>query len=110
VERLHIDGQEYTWKAVVRAAPGPDGSQRRCIRVRLWCGGRTGRALQADLMKRSQPTQTEQSYRYPAAADVRVLVDHGLRVGWVPATGGGTFQITSGADLNLPGFVFTDLL
>jgi hypothetical protein len=28
----------------------------------------------------------------------------------VPATRGGTFQITSEADVTLPGFVFTDLL
>jgi len=40
----------------------------------------------------------------------RALIDHGLRLGWVPATRGVTFQITSGADVVLPGFVLTDLL
>jgi hypothetical protein len=110
LRRLHIDGVEYTWMADVRAAPGPDGRRHRCIRIRVWSDGKTGCALQADVTQRSRPVRTEESYPYPAAADVRVLIDHGLRVGWVPAIRGGTFQITSGADVALPGFVLTDLL
>ena len=107
---LHIDGLEYIWNADVRSAPGPDGRRHRCIRIRAWSDGKTGCALQADLTEPSRPAQTEESYPYPTAADVRALIDHGLRLGWVPATRGGTFQITSGADLSLPGFVLTDLL
>jgi hypothetical protein len=110
LRRLHIDGLEYTWTAVVRAAPGPNCRRHRCIRIRVWSNGKTGCALQADLTERSRPAQTEESYPYPAAADVRAFIDHGLRTGWVPTTRGGTFQITSGADVVLPGFVLTDLL
>ncbi len=110
LRRLHIDGLEYTWTAVVRAAPGPDGRRRRCVRIRVWSGGKTGRALQADLAGRSLPAGADESYPYPTAADVRVLIDHGLRTGWVPAARGGTFQVTSGAEVALPGFVLTDLL
>lgn len=110
LRKLHIDGREYTWKADVRAAPGPDGRRHRCIRIRVWGGGKTGCALQADVTERSHPAAAEESYPYPAAADVRALIDHGLRAGWVPATRGGTFQITSGAGVALPGFVLTDLL
>jgi hypothetical protein len=60
-----------------------------------WSGGKTGCALQAYLTERSRPTQPEESYPYPAAADVRALIDHGLRVGWAPETRGGTYQIPS---------------
>ena len=107
---LHADGREYAWKADVRAAPGPDGRRHRCIRIRVWGGGKTGCALQADVTQRLLPAQTQERYPYPTAADVRALIDHGLRAGWVPATRGGTFQITSVADLALHGFVLTDLL
>jgi hypothetical protein len=107
---LHVDGREYAWKADVRAAPGLDGRRHRCIRIRVWGGGKTGCVLQADVMERSGPAQTEERYPYPTAADVRTLIDHGLRVGWVPATRGGTFQITSVADVALPSLVLTDLL
>jgi len=107
LRRLHIDGREYVWKADVRSAHGPDGRRQRCLRVRAWSGGKTSRALQADLVDRSRPAQ---AYPYPEAADVRALIDHGLRAGWVPAAHGGTFQITSGADLALPRFEVTDLL
>lgn len=48
--------------------------------------------------------------RRRCAADVRALIDRGLCAGWVPATRRGIFQITSVADLALPGFVLTDLL
>jgi hypothetical protein len=107
---LHIDGGEYTWKADVRAAPGPDRRRHRCIRIRIWGGGKTGSVLQVDVTERPQPAPAVESYPYPAAADVRALIDHALRAGWVPQQRGGTFQITSGADVTLPGFVLTDLL
>jgi hypothetical protein len=110
LRKLHIDGREYAWKADVRAAPGPDGLRHRCIRIRVWSGGKTGCALQADVTERSRPVQAQEWYPYPTAADVRALIEHGLRVGWVPATRGGTFQITSGADVALSGFVLIDLL
>jgi hypothetical protein len=110
LRKLHIDGWEYTWKADVRAAPGPDGRRHRCIRIRVWGGGKTSCALQADVIENFRLGQTEESYPYPAAADVGVLIDYGLRAGWVPAAPGGTFQITSEADVTLPGFVLTDVL
>jgi hypothetical protein len=110
LRKLHIDDREYVWKADVRAAAGPDGHRHRCIRIRVWGGDKTSCVLQADVTERSRPTQTEESYPYPTASDVHTLIDHGLRTGWAPATRGGTFQITSGADVALPGLVLTDLL
>ncbi|MFF5225730.1 integrase [Dactylosporangium sp. NPDC000521] len=110
LRKLHIDDLEYTWTAQIRAAPGPDGRQHRCIRIRVWGAGRTSCALQADLIVRRQRATAEDEYPYPGAADVRALIEHGLRAGWIPQSRGGTFQVTSAAGLALPAFVVTDLL
>ena len=110
LRKLHNEGQEYTWKADVRTAPAPDGRLHRFIRIRVWAGGKTTCALQADVTERPQPAPTEERYLYPAAADVRALIDYGLRAGWIPATRGGTFQITSEAEVALPGFILTDVM
>ncbi|MEV4131920.1 integrase [Dactylosporangium sp. NPDC049742] len=110
LRKLHIDEQEYTWMAQIRAASGPDGRRHRCIRIRVWGAGRTGCALQADLTVRRQPVVAEEdAYPYPAAADVRALIDYGLRAGWKPQFRGGTFQVASAANMALPGFVVTDV-
>ena len=104
LRKLHTKGQEYTWKADVRTAPGPDGRRHHCIRIRVWAGGKTTCALQADVTERPQLAPTEEWYPYAAAADDRALIDYGLRAGWIPATRGGTFQITSEAEVTLPTF------
>jgi hypothetical protein len=67
LRKLHIDGQEYTWKADVRAAPGTDGRRHRCIRIRVWGDGKTSCALQADVIENFRQGQTEESYPYPVA-------------------------------------------
>ncbi|WP_432969362.1 integrase [Dactylosporangium sp. CA-233914] len=110
LRRLHIDGREYTWKADVRGAPGPDGRRHRCIRVRVWGAGKTGCALQADVTERPASTAATERYPFPAAEHVRALIAHGLRSGWVPETRGGAFQVTAAAGVTLPGFAVTDLL
>lgn len=121
LRKLHIDGQEFTWKADMRSASGPDGRLHRCIRLRVWGAGKTGCALQVDLTERPtfasgyRHVETDvhgsgETYPYPTAADVRVLVRYGLGAGWTPETFGGTFQITPAAELELPGFAITDLL
>jgi hypothetical protein len=92
LERLAADlGEQW-----VREHVAPEFWPYRDVRVR------SGGAFPAG--------RTEESYPYRAAADVRALIEHGLRIGWVPATRGGAFQITSGADVTLPGLVLTDLL
>ncbi|GAA4578674.1 hypothetical protein GCM10023176_55010 [Micromonospora coerulea] len=125
LRKLHIDGREFTWKAGIRSASGPDGRLHRCIRVRVWGAGKNGRALQVDLTERPHPASTValthryvetdvhgsgETYPFPTAADVRVLVRYGLIAGWTPEALGGTFQVTSAAGLELPGFAITDLL
>lgn len=125
LRKLHIDGREFTWKADIRSASGPDGRLHRCIRLRVWGAGKTGRALQVDLTERrlSAPTVASSSrhvdtdvhgsgetYPYPTAADVRDLVRYGLGAGCTAEALGGTFQITPAAELELPGFAVSDLL
>ncbi|MGW0215147.1 integrase [Micromonospora chokoriensis] len=124
LRRLHIDGREFTWKADIRSAPGPDGRLHRYIRIRVWGAGKNGRALQVDVTERpySLPTvasgdqyvETDvhgsvETYPYPTAADVRVLVRYGLSTGWAPGAVGGTFLVMSSAELDLPGFLVFDL-
>ncbi|GGO22289.1 hypothetical protein GCM10011576_41430 [Micromonospora parathelypteridis] len=125
LRKLHIDGREFTWKAAIRSASGPDGRLHRCIRLRVWGSGKNGRVLQADLteLPSSAPTAASgyayvetdvhgsgETYPFPTAADVRVLVCYGLSAGWTPQASGGTFQVTPAAELELPGFAITDLL
>jgi hypothetical protein len=110
LRKLHIEGREYVWKADVRTAAGPDRRRRRCVRIRIWGGGKNGCVLQADVTERPRPAQDGDAYPYPTADDVRALIAHGLRTGWEPQTRGGTFQITSAAEVTLPGFVLTDLV
>ncbi|BCJ57612.1 integrase [Micromonospora endophytica] len=125
LRKLHIDGREFTWKADIRCVSGPDGRLHRCIRIRVWGAGKNGRALQVDLTEKpySAPTvasgdqyvETDvhgsgETCPFPTAADVRVLVRYGLITGWTPEALGGTFQVTSAAELELPGFTITDLL
>lgn len=124
LRKLHIDGREFTWKADIRSAPGPDGRLHRYIRIRVWGAGKNGRALQVDVTERpySLPTvasgdqyvETDvhgsgETYPYPTAADVRVLVRYGIRAGWAPEALGGTFRVTSPGELELPGFLLIDL-
>lgn len=110
LRKLHIDGREFTWKADIRDAPGPDGRHHRCIRVRVWGAGKNGRALQADLTEWPLPASWEEKYPYPTAENVRALATYAMVFGWMPEAVGGTFRITSAAELGLPGFAITDLL
>ncbi|MEU8179279.1 integrase [Micromonospora sp. NPDC049044] len=116
---LHIDGREFTWKADIRSTAGSDGRLHRCIRLRVWGAGKSGRALQVDLTERptgasdGQYVETDvhgsgEAYPYPTTADVRVLVHYGLGAGWAPQALGGTFTIAPPAELELPRFAITE--
>ncbi|GAA2195016.1 hypothetical protein GCM10009848_61130 [Micromonospora lupini] len=110
LRKLHVDGRTFTWKADIRDAFEADG-RHRCIRVRVWGAGKNGRALQADLTEWPHPpTPWDERYAYPTAENVRELARYALSVGWTPEAVGGTFRITSGAKVALPGLAVTDLL
>lgn len=112
LRKLHVDGQEFTWRADIRsAAAGPDGRRHRCIRVRAWGAGKNGRALQVDLAQRPRPVDDEdETYPFPHADDIRTLVKYALSKGWQPTALGGTFLITATAELTLSDLAVTDLL
>jgi hypothetical protein len=97
LRKLHVDGAAFTWKADILAGP-------RRIRVRAWGAeaGKNGQALQADLAVR--PGADRDAYAFPEADEVRVLIRHALANGWVPATRGGTYLLTSVSQVTLPDF------
>ena len=82
LRRLHAGDRPYRWQARVQRDPG-----RRVLRIRIWGSGKTGRALQVDLV------QPADDYDHPSADDVRVLIARGLAAGWDPDARGGTFVL-----------------
>ncbi|MGK3201764.1 hypothetical protein [Amycolatopsis sp. MEPSY49] len=108
---LRVGERTYTWRATIGQVAGDGADRHRCVRVRAWGAGKNGRALEADLLSKATspgwtPAETDGSY--PAAADVRRLVEHGLALGWDPTASGGTFRLTEDHGLELPGFLLTD--
>lgn len=115
LRRLRVDGRTYVWRAEIRHVQG-SGDCHRCIRVRAWGSGKTGLALQADLLSVSWPSPwgacaTDDAY--PTPADVRALITYALAEGWRPEVLGGTYVLSErqhGARFALPRFVLTDRL
>ncbi|WP_176985068.1 hypothetical protein [Asanoa ishikariensis] len=115
MRRLHFGGQSFTWRARIRCVQG-NGACHRCIRVRAWGAGKTGRALQADLLSATWPPpwgECDGDDAYPTASDVRATIGYALENGWPPAARGGTLVLTEhehGDRFGLPGFLLTDRL
>jgi hypothetical protein len=82
LRRLHAGDRPYRWQARVSHDPG-----RRVLRIRIWGSGKTGRALQVDLV------QPPDDYDHPSADDVRAIIARGLAAGWDPDARGGTFVL-----------------
>ncbi|GIE34677.1 hypothetical protein Ait01nite_077220 [Actinoplanes italicus] len=119
LRRLHVDGVDFTWWAEIGHVRG--GSDcHRCIRVRVWGGGKNGRSLQADLLSRTWPSPWSvcaTDGAYPVPSDIRALIRYGLQLGWNPTLRGGTFFLSerhqpdfSSPDFSLPDFLLTDRL
>ncbi|MEV4640192.1 hypothetical protein AB0J80_22875 [Actinoplanes sp. NPDC049548] len=85
LRRLQFDGRPYRWQARVVREPG-----RRVLRLRIFGSGKTGRALQVDLL------QPQGEYDHPSADDVRALIARGIEAGWDPDAKGGTFPLQDG--------------
>jgi hypothetical protein len=47
---------------------------------------------------------------YPTPSVVRAIIEYALDHGWEPASVGGRHDIESGAELEIPGFHFTEQL
>lgn len=108
---LRVRERTYTWRATIGQVAGDGVDVHRCVRVRAWGAGKTGRALEADLLSKATsvgwtPAATDGSY--PASADVRCLVECALALGWDPGARGGTFRLTEAHAVELPGFLLTD--
>ena len=115
LRRIRVDGRPYTWRAQISHVQG-SGDCHRCIRVRAWGAGKTGQALQADLLSLTWPAPwgacaTDGSY--PTPADVRAIIRHAVESDWQPHRRGGTFVLSErehAARFALPGFLLTDRL
>ncbi|MEV6929043.1 integrase [Dactylosporangium sp. NPDC051485] len=108
LRRLRIGPREFMWRADIRwTRAGVDW--QRAVRVRVWGGGKSGQALQADLISVLPPGPWgagATDMAHPTPADVRALVEQALASGWRPQLRGGTFLLSGLATrFSLPGFV-----
>jgi len=103
LRQLHVDARPFTWRAEILHV---GSSGQRCIRVRVWGAGKTGRALQADLLPAPTGAEAADDGAYPTADEVRAIVRHGLQLGWQPDERGGTFVLSgqNAAGFAVPGF------
>jgi len=114
LRKLRVEGRDFVWKAEIRHVDG-SGRCHRCIRVRVWGGGKSSRPLQVDLLSKSWalPWGCATDTSYPTPADIRAIIGHGLALGWDPDARGGAFVLTEdehGSGWELPGFLVTDRL
>jgi hypothetical protein len=114
LRKLRTGGREFVWKADIRHVRG-ERDCHRCIRVRVWGGGKNSRALQADLLSKSWGSPwgaCATDGAYPTADDVRSLIGYALAHGWEPDAVGGTYVLAEREhmEFELPAFLLTDRL
>ncbi|MCZ7437764.1 integrase [Micromonospora sp. WMMC241] len=115
LRRLWIEGRAVSWRAEIRDVMGSTDCHR-CVRLRIWGTGKTGQALQVDLLSTTWGTPWTPCTvdgAYPTPADVRAVVGYAVRHGWEPDRRGGTFVLSErehAAGFRLPGFLLTDRL
>jgi hypothetical protein len=114
LRKLRTGGREFVWKADIRHVRG-ERDCHRCIRVRVWGGGKNSRALQADLLSKSWGSPwgaCATDGAYPTPDDVRSLIGHALAHGREPDAVGGTYVLAEREhmEFELPAFLLTDRL
>jgi len=106
---LRIGTAEFRWTAELCSYRDIHLSYHRCVRVRVWGGGKNGRMLRADLAATADHglwgDATDASYPTPRV--VRAIIEHALAHGWDPAAVGGRHELGTDAELELPGFRLT---
>ena len=112
VRVLRIGAKEYRWTAELGSYLDTHRHRNRCVRLRVWGGGKNGRMLRADLIA---PTDQglwgdDPGAAYPTPGAVRAIIDYALDHGWEPAAIGGLHELRTGADLEIEGWRVTDQL
>src|ERR1700677_2201258 len=83
---LRAGSREFKWTAEVCWYRDVKLEDRRCVRVRVWGGGKNGCMLLADLESTSSgPWGGVPDSSYPTPRDVRAITDYALEHGWGPA-------------------------
>jgi hypothetical protein len=113
LRHLRVGARTFVWRATIHHVRGSSDCHR-CIRVRAWGAGKTGQALQADLLSLAWPSPwelCETDGAYPTPADIRTVIAFALANGWRPETRGGTFVLSEDSPgFALPSFTLTDRL
>lgn len=111
VRTLLIGSREFRWTAEPCGHYDLDWDYHRCVRVRVWGGGKNGRVLRVDLEStESGPWGGVPDCAYPTPRVVRAIVDYALEHGWNPGAMGGRHEMGAESEAEIPGFRVTDRL
>ena len=105
IRTLRIGATEFKWTAELH--------DPLSVRLRVWGGGKNGvhAARGPHLFGRCGPAVGDvPDIANPTPSVVRAIIEYALDHGWEPASVGGRYDIESGAELEIPGFHFTDQL
>ena len=84
--------RDFVWVARIGHVPG-EGDCHRCVRLRVWGGGKNSRVMRADLLSKSWGSPWNACATdgaYPGPRDVREVILYALEHGWDPAITGGS--------------------
>ena len=108
---LRIGAREFRWTAELCGHYDLDWVYHRCVRVRVWGGGKNGRRLLVDLQSTDPGAWGGvPDSAHPTPGCVRAIIDYALEHGWDPTVVGGRHELGSEAGVEIPGFRITDRL
>jgi hypothetical protein len=111
VRTLHIGAREFRWAAELCPYYDLERDYHRCVRVRVWGGGKNSRKLCTDLESTDPgPWGGVPDSSYPTPQVVRMLIDYALEHGWDPSGTSGRYELSAGEGPEIPGFQVTDRL
>lgn len=97
VRTLRIGSREFRWTAELCGHYDLDRDYHRCVRVRVWGGGKNGRMMRVDLESTEPgPRGGVPDCAYPTPRVVRAIVDYALENGWAlgPSVDGTKWGLT----------------
>jgi hypothetical protein len=113
LRRLRVGEREFVWTARIGHVPG-ERDCHRCIRLRVWGGGKNSRVLEADLLSKTWGlpwSACATDGAYPGSGDVRAVIDYALERGWDATATGGSFLLSErdhASAFELDDFLLTD--